>query len=258
MRLGGLSKKLMAVALSSVMVMSGFAGLAPAVSVSAADDTAKLRMIFTSDLHGQLTTEDYETGKVYTTGGLSRTATLIKKAKAEVNAKNSLLFDLGDVLFDYTTDYIYDVNSSAQQPMYTAMAKMGYDAITLGNHEFDYTLDYIQKQLSSTGMSGKVVLSNVTNVNTGAHIWAENKIITKKLVTESGKTISVKVGLIGETVPTLAKKRTNYTGVLNGEDIVKNVKKEVPILQKKGADIIVVLAHSGIGEQKPAELDANT
>ena len=44
MRLGGLSKKLMAVALSSVMVMSGFAGLAPAVSVSAADDTAKLRM----------------------------------------------------------------------------------------------------------------------------------------------------------------------------------------------------------------------
>ena len=258
MRLGGLSKKLMAVALSSVMVVSGFAGLAPAVSVSAADDTAKLRMIFTSDLHGQLTTEDYETGKVYTTGGLSRAATLIKKAKAEVNAKNSLLFDLGDVLFDYTTDYIYDVNSSAQQPMYTAMAKMGYDAITLGNHEFDYTLDYIQKQLSSTGMSGKVVLSNVTNVNTGAHIWAENKIITKNLVTESGKTISVKVGLIGETVPTLAKKRTNYTGVLNGEDIVKNVKKEVPILQKKGADIIVVLAHSGIGEQKPAELDANT
>lgn len=68
MRLGGLSKKLMAVALSSVMVVSGFAGLAPAVSVSAADDTAKLRMIFTSDLHGQLTTEDYETGKVYTTG----------------------------------------------------------------------------------------------------------------------------------------------------------------------------------------------
>ena len=202
MRLGGLSKKLMAVALSSVMVVSGFAGLAPAVSVSAAGDTAKLRMIFTSDLHGQLTTEDYETGKVYTTGGLSRTATLIKKAKAEVNPKNSLLFDLGDVLFDYTTDYIYDVNSSAQQPMYTAMAKMGYDAITLGNHEFDYTLDYIQKQLSSTGMSGKVVLSNVTNVNTGAHIWAENKIITKKLVTESGKTISVKVGLIGETVPT--------------------------------------------------------
>ena len=161
MRLGGLSKKLMAVALSSVMVVSGFAGLAPAVSVSAADDTAKLRMIFTSDLHGQLTTEDYETGKVYTTGGLSRTATLIKKAKAEVNAKNSLLFDLGDVLFDYTTDYIYDVNSSAQQPMYTAMAKMGYDAITLGNHEFDYTLDYIQKQLSSTGMSGKVVQMSI-------------------------------------------------------------------------------------------------
>lgn len=259
MKLGGLSKKFMAgmLSLSMTVGMLTGVGLVGSKEVQAAD-TADLRLMFTSDIHGQVTTEDYETGRIYTEGGLSRTATLIKQAKAEVNSANSLLFDLGDSLYDYTTDYIYESNSNAIQPIYTAMSKLGYDAVTLGNHDFDYDLNYIKKQLTGSGMAGKVVLSNVTDANTGAHIWAENKIITKNLKTASGQTISVKVGLIGETVPTLSKKRTSYKGVLNGEDIVANVKAQVPKLQKQGADIIVVLAHSGVGEEKPAELDANT
>ena len=58
-------------------------------------DTANLRIIFTSDIHGQVTTEDYENGTIFTTGGLSRTATLINEAREEVNGSNSMLFDLG-------------------------------------------------------------------------------------------------------------------------------------------------------------------
>lgn len=224
---------------------------------AATEDLANLRLIFTSDLHGQVTTEDYETGGTFTTGGLSRAATLISEAKSEVNANNTLLFDLGDVLYDYTTDYIYNYDSSANQPIYSAMSKLGYDAIVLGNHDFDYDLNYIQTQLKNSGMSGKVVLSNVVDANTKKHIWTENKIVKKSLVTKSGKTITVNVGLIGETVPALSKKRTSYKGILETEDIVKNVKKEVTLLQNKGADIIVVLAHSGIGEENPEEKDAS-
>ncbi len=227
-------------------------------SAKAAADTADLRLVFTSDIHGQVTTEDYETGKLYTTGGYSRTVSLVKEARAEVNKNNSMLFDLGDSLYDYTTDYIYDYNSSAQQPVYNAMAKMGYDAMVLGNHDFDYTLGYIKNQLAGAKLTGKVVLSNVWDANTKKHIWAENRIITKSLVTEGGKTLKVKVGLIGETVPGLSKKRTSYKGVLETEDIVKNTKTQVAKLKKAGADVIIVLAHSGIGDEKPAELDNNT
>lgn len=226
-------------------------------SKAATTDTADLRLIFTSDIHGQVTTEDYETGKLYTTGGLSRAATLIKEAKAEVNKSNSMLFDLGDNLYDYTTDYIYNYNSSAKQPVYSAIAKLGYDAMVLGNHDFDYNLTYIKNQLSAAKLTGKVVLSNVWDANTKKHVWAENRIITKSLVTEAGKTIKVKVGLIGETVPGLSKKRTSYTGVLETEDIVKNTKAQVTKLKKAGADVIVVLAHSGIGEENPEEKDNN-
>lgn len=221
-------------------------------------DTANLRLIFTSDIHGQVTTEDYENGTVFTTGGLSRTATLIKEAKGEVDGSNSMLFDLGDSLYDYTTDYIYNYDSSAKQPVYSALAMLGYDAITLGNHDFDYTLSYIQEQLKASGLEEKVVLSNVKDVNTNKNVWAENKIIEKTVVTDSGRNLTVKVGLIGETVPSLSKKRTSYTGILQTEDIVQNVETEAAILKQKGADIVVVLAHSGIGKEKPEPMDANT
>ena len=251
--------KIIAGTLSVAMVIGTLGGVSLTIGKDAmAADTANLRLIYTSDIHGQVTTEDYESGKIFETGGLSRAFTLIKTARSEVKSGNSMLFDLGDALYDYTTDYIYESNSSAKQPIYTAFSKMGYDAMTLGNHDFDYTLDYIKNQLSGAGLSGKVVLSNVTDTNTGAHIWAENKIITKNLVTDSGQTIPVKVGLIGVTVPSLSKKRTSYKGVLTGEDIVNTVKKEVPVLKTNGADIIVVLAHSGIGTANPAQLDANT
>lgn len=222
------------------------------------EDSATLRLIYTSDIHGQLTTEDYETGGgSYTSGGLSRAATIIKNAKQEVGTSNSLLFDLGDNFFDYTTDYIYNYSSSAKQPCYQALNKIGYDAITLGNHEFDYSLTYLKNQLSWAGFTDKVVLSNVKDAVTKKNVWAENKIITKKLKTSSGKEMEVKVGVIGETVPSLSKKRSNYTAVLSTEDIVQNVKAQVSKLKDKGADVIVVLAHSGIGTEKPKNMADN-
>lgn len=223
------------------------------------EDAATLRLLFTSDVHGQLTTEDYETGSGnYTSGGYSRTVTLLKEAKAEVDPDNSMLFDLGDNLYDYTTDFIYNYDTSAKQPIFAALAKVGYDALVLGNHEFDYTLTYLKDQLTAAGLSDQVILSNVKDAVTKEPVWAENKILTKTLKTSSGQQVSVKVGLIGETVPALSKKRTNYTGILETEDIVANVEKEVSILKEQGADLIVVLAHSGIGTENPELLDACT
>ncbi len=213
---------------------------------------APFRIMFTSDIHGQVTTEDYESGRSnYTTGGFSKTASLIKSARQELNEKNSMLFDLGDNLYDYTTDYIYENDLSAEQPVYTALSKMDYDAVTIGNHEFEYTLEYVKNQLDRAGLTEKVVLSNVWDAVTKKHIWAENKIITKSIVTESGREMEVKVGLIGETQSKLSKKRTDYTGVLESEDIVENVKKEAALLKEQGADLVVVLGHTGIGGENP-------
>lgn len=221
------------------------------------EDTANLRMIFTTDLHGQLTTMDYETGKTTKKGSLARAATAIKKAREEAGSENSFLFDVGDTLYDYSTDYIYDCNESAAQPIYSAMASLGYDAITLGNHDFDYDLHYIQEQLLTAGLADTCVLSNVKDANTGKNVWKENMILERTVYTASGTSIEVKVGVIGETVPSLSARRTSYKGILKTEDIVENARKEAEALKEQGADIVVVLAHSGIGSEEPAELADN-
>ena len=220
-------------------------------------DTAQLRMVFTSDLHGQLTTMNYETGELRKEGTLSRAATLIKQARAEAGELNTLLFDIGDVLYDYSTDFIYDHDDVAQQPIYNAMLSLRYDAITLGNHEFDYDLPYIQNQMQSTGLTEKCVVSNLKDANTGKNIWNENKIIERTVYTSSGTSISVKVGVIGETIPKLSTKRTDYTGILQTEDIIENTTSEAAKLKEQGADIIVVLAHSGIGVENPEPMEEN-
>lgn len=222
-------------------------------------EPAPFRIMFTSDIHGQVTTEDYESGRNnYTTGGYSKTASLIKQARNELAQNNSVLFDLGDNLYDYTTDFIYDYDISAEQPVFTALSKMNYDAVTLGNHEFEYTLEYLKNQLDRAGLTEKVVLSNVWDAVTKEHVWAENKILTKSIVTASGQEIEVKVGLIGETPPKLSTKKTNFTGILDTEDIIENVKKEAALLKEQGADIIVVLGHTGIGAETPEKKSDST
>lgn len=220
---------------------------AAATSVPESNATADLRMIFTTDVHGNLTTTDYETGTSNATGTLARCSTLIKQARAEKPSGNTFLFDVGDQLYDYSTDYIYEHNSASVQPIYLAMKAMGYDAITLGNHEFDYNLAYIQNQISNSGLQDICVVSNVTYNTTKKNVWKKNMMLTRTVTLSDGSTTDIRIGIIGETQPGLSRRRTNYKNTLLTESIVKNTKKEAQELKEQGADIIVVLSHSGVG-----------
>jgi len=216
---------------------------------------AQLLLIFTTDIHGQLNSTDYETGGTLSAGGLARAYGVIQQARSENS--NYLTFDLGDVLFDYTTEYFYSNYHKTIQPIYQAMGMVGYDAVTLGNHEFDYEYEYVVNQLKDSGMFDKVVVSNLTDSMTGDHPFKENMIITKTLATDNGGTMEVKVGVIGETLPILSAKGQNFAGVLAAQDIVEYVRQQAKKLKEQGADLIVVLSHSGMGSEKPEYGDKN-
>ena len=63
--------------------------------------------------------------------------------------------------------------------------------------------------------------------------------------------MSVKVGILGETVPSLSSKEEKLKGKLVTEDILENAKKQAAALKKQGADIVIALAHSGFGTNNP-------
>ncbi|NLJ95818.1 MAG: hypothetical protein GX321_01580 [Clostridiales bacterium] len=220
---------------------------------AAKDDYEKvdLRIIGTTDLHGQLNSFDYEKGVDYNNGGLARVFDLINKTRAELPEGNTLTLDAGDVLFDYTTEYIFSTNQGATQPIYLAMKQVGYDAITLGNHDFDYGYDYILRQLDESGLRDITVVSNVTDARTGEHPFLENMLLTRKVTSRDGKEIEIKIGIIGHTIPTLTSKTHSYAGILVTEDMIENAQKQAAILKEEGADIIIALSHTGIGPENP-------
>ena len=237
----------------TLAVVLGLVCVSDTISADAAgDNTADFRLIFTTDIHGQLTTYNYEQGTEYT-GGFSRLYTVIEEARLEAGEGNYLTFDLGDVLYDVTTEYIISQDPEVLQPIYQAMAMIGYDAITLGNHDFDYGYDYIMNQLHASGLIEKTVVSNVTDSKTGEHPFGENMIITRTLTSESGREAVLRIGIIGETIPKLSSKTESYTGILKTEDIVANVTAQAAKLKEEGADIVVVLSHSGFGPENPEE-----
>ena len=227
-----------------------------AISASA-DDEVDLRFIFTTDIHGQVNSKDYEAGVDYSKGGLGKAYTMIQQAREEVPTNNSFTFDGGDVLYDYTTEYIYNRDQEVLQPVYKAMSLIGYDAITLGNHEFDYEYEYVRNQLKMSGLLEKTVVSNVVDSLTKDHPFLEHMIITRKLTSKNGNEVEVKVGVIGETFPYLSTKGQNFTGVLEVQEVVSNVKAQAQKLRAQGVDVIVVIAHTGFGPANPTEADRN-
>ncbi len=214
-------------------------------------ETVDIRIIGTTDLHGQLNSKDYEQGVDYNFGGLARVIDLIKKIRAEVPDENSVTLDAGDTLFDYTTEYIFSESQEAVQPIYQAMAMVGYDAITLGNHDFDYGYDYILRQLYGSGLKGITVVSNVQDSKTGDYPFLENMLITRNVKTSLGNETEVKIGIVGQTIPTLTSKTHSYAGILKTQDMVANAREQARKLKDMGADIIIALSHTGIGPENP-------
>lgn len=216
----------------------------------------KLRLMYTTDIHGQVTDYEYQEGKTVSRG-LSRVATLIKEARSQVG-DNYLTFDVGDSVMDYTTDYIQAQDENAIQPVYNAMTKIGYDAITLGNHDFDYGYEYIVNQLNKSGLMSKVILSNITSAINGKYVFGkENTILSKKVVDADGNTQTIKVGIFGVTTPSMSSRTESLKSTLTSEDMIVTAKKEAAQLKKKGADIVIALAHSGYGTEEPASRNAN-
>ena len=91
----------------------------------------KLRIMATTDLHVHLTPWDYYSDRSSAVAGLARTATLIAKARTEVEA--SLLFDNGDFLQGSPMGDVVFQGQTADEihPMIAAMTALGYDAVRL-------------------------------------------------------------------------------------------------------------------------------
>lgn len=210
-----------------------------------------VRILATTDLHTNLVNYDYYQDKPVENVGLAKTAILIEEAKKENS--NTILVDNGDTIqgtpLGTYKAIVNPVKEGEQHPMYAALQKLGFEVGTLGNHEFNYGLDYLKRVIESAGMP--IVNANVVDPKTGAYIYDPYKIITKTFVDKTGHKTTVKIGVTGIVPPQiLSWDKANLEGKVLVNDSVEAIKNIIPEMRKAGADITLVLSHSGIGDDK--------
>lgn len=215
-------------------ILTSAAAFALTSGMAMADYT--LTILHTNDFHARFepiskynsgcSEEDNTEGKCF--GGSARLATAIADARTRSN--NSILVDGGDQ-FQGTLFYTY------YKGVLTAeiMNQLGYDAMTVGNHEFDDGPEVLRGFMDAINFP--ILMSN-------ADVSREEllaDVLQKSTVIEAG---GEKIGLIGLTpqnTDELASPGDNITFT----DPVGAVQQEVDKLTADGVNKIIVLSHSG-------------
>jgi len=231
--------------------------------------TAVLAVLETSDLHSNVVGYDYYKLAPDASIGFDRTATLIRQARKEF--ANTLLLDNGDTIQGTAfADYQALVKPPACDQVlgiYKIMNALGYEGGTVGNHEFNYGLPFLNQITGSSfqvkdvapqakpcaGPNFPIVLANIHSLQTNGPLFAPYKIIDKKIVAtgKDGKQVesTVKVGIIGFTPPEImAWDKRWLEGRVKPVDVKASAERYIPEMRKKGAELVVVLGHSGLDD----------
>ena len=120
---------------------------------------------------------------------------------------------------------------------------IGYDAVTLGNHEFDYRISRLNELADL--MNTKPVTSNFINLKTNKSIFKPYTMV------RYGKT---DVAYIGITTPSTIStsspsqfldEQGNYIYSFSGENLFEVVQNAINSAKKDGAEYIIALSHLG-------------
>ena len=220
--------------------------LATLIAASVQAATVDLRILETTDLHSNMMDFDYYKDTPTEKFGLVRTASLINAARGEV--KNSVLVDNGDLIQGSPLgDYMATrgLKKGEIHPVYKAMNTLDYTVGNLGNHEFNYGLTYLHDALA--GAKFPYVNANIIDVKTQKPLFTPYLIKETEVVDQDGKKQTLKIGYIGFVPPQIMTwDKANLDGKVTVNDITETARKYVPEMREKGADLVVVVAHSGL------------
>jgi 2',3'-cyclic-nucleotide 2'-phosphodiesterase (5'-nucleotidase family) len=216
---------------------------------------SSLTILFTHDLHSHL--EEYSLPDNQIVGGYARLYTAIQQKRLG-NEANTLLVDAGD--FSMGT-CIQSIRATDSAELVT-MGAMGYDVITLGNHEFELGQNSLADALIAAKKQKEeplppIVASN-TIINPGFpgltklyKAFEDYPILPYKVIQKANMKIGI-FGLLGIHAISCAPQAhpvifENYLQV--AKDIVSI------LIHKEKVDFIICLSHSGTWDDKTISED---
>jgi 2',3'-cyclic-nucleotide 2'-phosphodiesterase/3'-nucleotidase len=206
-------------------------------------------VLATTDLHANIYPYDYFAARP-ADRGLAKIASLVRAVRGAT--PNVVLLDCGDTIQGSPLAAVYQQYARAgrlpfgltpsspltAEPMMLAMNHIGYDAMTLGNHEFNFGLASLEKARAAAKFPW--LAANVA-VEAGARVRPFEKYLLKQVA-------GVRVAVIGITTPSVPhwEKPENYAGYrfIDGVQAARATLAEVRARHRP--DLVLVAAHAGV------------
>ncbi len=222
---------------------SALAGQGPSTDPDGATGRVTLSIVGTTDLHGRVFPNDAR-GGLALLGGYLRNL----RAAREADGGAVLLLDAGDT---FESGILSNISEGAL--VVDAYNALGYDALAIGNHEFDYgAVDTASTEGGTPDMRGALkaaaararfpfLTANVIDAATGRRVEWPN-VRPSTIVDAAG----LRVGIVG-VMTRYGLTRTIAANVqgLDTTALEPAVESEARRLRRRGADVVLVLAHAG-------------
>ncbi len=241
--------------LTTVLMIAAFLGiLGNPRSCAGENEELYFCILHTNDMHSELIPHspavDYHPGEENpAVGGFARLATAVHDIRENKRKEGEpvLLFDAGDFLGGAPFAWLALDGYAAEL---TIMQEMGYDAVTIGNHEYDYGPDILAQYLLEAGYPQAHQETLVLASNTESP--SEHPLAVRTLYSKTGMLElenGLKVGVFGLTGKDAVQVTVETDGV-QFLDQHETARQMVDELKERGADVIVALSHSGVGEDQ--------
>lgn len=216
-------RKALALLLSVVVSLSLLVSTAWAEDPVTQDLAGKTVILHTNDVHGAI--QDY-----------AKVAAL--KADYEARGADVWLVDAGD--FSQGSVYV-SLNKGADAV--TMLNAVGYDFVTLGNHEFDYGAQQLADNLKKANF--RILCSDVLD--------ADGDPVANAAVTAEVEESGLKIGFFGLATPE-TKTKANPALIkgltfLSGEALYKCAQEDIDWLKGQNVDVIICLTHLGVDKE---------
>ena len=188
-----------------------------------------ITILYTNDQHSRIEPFPDNHPEFANMGGFAKRAKLIKQIRTE--QENILLLDAGDIF--QGTPYFNYYHGELE---YKLMTEMGYDAVTLGNHDFDLGIDNLITQMPHAQFP--FINCNYNFVDTAL----AGKIIPHKVFKKNG----IKIGVLGVGIELdgLVDKKL-YDGIKYNNPIECANSAAFHLKKDLGCDYIICLSHLG-------------
>lgn len=191
------------------------------------DKTYHFTVLHTNDLHGHFLANDK--GEY----GLAAQKTLIDRIKKEVESQGGsvILLNAGDV-----NTGVPESDMQNARPDIEGMNAIGYEAMTLGNHEFDNPLQLLDMQ--EKWAKFPLLAANVYHAKTGKPLVNPYIMLDKQ---------GLKVAVVGLTTEDTEKLgNPEYMGLVRFDDPTDSARKLLAKLQQtEKPDVKIALTHMG-------------